>query len=92
MEWISVPREEQETIINIDYGKRTLNFYTSRKTIANRLEKKIGMADKVEMIGGKVYAASYKRDLTDKSINVFLSKTIICASFSHINSQDDSLY
>jgi hypothetical protein len=92
MEWATVPREEQETVINIDYDEKILNFYTTRKSTARRLEKKIGKADSVETIDGEICAVSYKRKLTDKSINAFFSKTIMCGGFAHQNTSDDNLY
>ena len=41
MEWEIIPRDEQETLINIDYCVKTINVYTSRKQVGERLKKKI---------------------------------------------------
>ena len=40
--WEQVPRDEQETIINVDYYEKTMTLYTSRKSVAQRLKKKVG--------------------------------------------------
>lgn len=79
MEWYAVPRDEQETIVNIDYEERTLNFYTTRKSVANKLLKRVGKPDKIETNEGKIVAVSYIRKLSDKDIRSFLSVgTLIC--------------
>ena len=81
MEWYNVPREEQETTINIDYEERTLVFYTTRKNVATKLAKKVGEPDKVYTTDEKVSAIEYKRKLSDKNIRYFLSVGIIIAGF-----------
>lgn len=79
MEWYAVPREEQETIVNIDYEERTLEFYTARKSVANKLLKRVGKPDGIETTENKICAVSYKRKLSDKDIRNFLSVgTLIC--------------
>lgn len=79
MEWYAVPREEQETIVNIDYEERTLNLYTTRKSVANKLLKRVGEPSEIETIDGKICSVSYKRKLWDKDIRCFLSVgTLIC--------------
>lgn len=79
MEWYAVPREEQETIVNIDYEERTLSFYTTRKSVGNKLLKRVGKPDKIETSEGKITAVNYTRKLSDKDIRSFLSVgTLIC--------------
>ena len=34
--------QEQETIINVNYGNKTATFYTCRKTVYNRMLKELG--------------------------------------------------
>ena len=55
MEWEIVPRDEQETIINIDYYKKTINVYTSRKQVGERLKKKIGDPTDKYISNNKIY-------------------------------------
>lgn len=82
MEWANVPFEEQETIININYDERIIDFYTSRKSIARRLERKVGKPDDITMVDNEICAISYHRPLANKEINAFLSKTAIVGAFS----------
>ena len=42
MKWELSPLKEQETLINIDYFERTIKIYTNRKSVADRLIRKIG--------------------------------------------------
>lgn len=79
--WIEVPREEQETIININYCDRTIMFYTSRKSVANKIEKKIGKPDKIYKIQEKKCGIEYKRKLSDENIKQFLSIANIIGGF-----------
>ena len=81
MEWIIVPRDEQETIINIDYCEKTISVYTSRKQVGNRLEKKIGEPTKKYTDGDKIYAVEYKKNLFDKDVSKFFSKMLMVGSF-----------
>ena len=89
MEWEIVPRDEQETLINIDYYEKTINVYTSRKQVAERLKKKIGDPTDVYKNGNKIYAVNYKRNLFDKDVAKFLSKMLLIGSFRDENSVDN---
>ena len=51
--WEIIPRDEQETIISFDYFEKTMTFYTSRQSVARRLEKKVGEPTKIDMINNK---------------------------------------
>ena len=81
MEWKNISRDEQETVINIDYCEKQINVYTSRKSVANRLEKKIGEPTKIYLNGDKIYAVDYKRNLFDKDVSKFFSKMLMIGSF-----------
>ena len=59
MEWEIVPRDEQETLINIDYYEKTINVYTSRKQVGERLKKKIGEPTDIYKNNNKIYAVNY---------------------------------
>ena len=91
MEWYDVLREEQETMINIDYQERILKFYTNRKSVANKLEKKVGKPTKIDTTNGKISGVYYVRNLTDDDIRPFLSKTITVGGFSLKNSSDNKI-
>ena len=89
MEWEIVPRDEQETLINIDYYEKTINVYTSRKQVGERLKKKIGEPTDVYKNGNKIYAVNYKRNLFDKDVSKFLSKMLLIGAFRDENSVSD---
>ena len=89
MEWEIVPRDEQETIINIDYCEKTINVYTSRKQVGERLKKKIGEPTDKYISNGKIYAVNYKRNLFDKDVAKFLSKMLLIGAFRDENSVSD---
>lgn len=86
MEWEIVPRDEQETIINIDYCKKTIDIYTSRKQVGERLKKKIGKPTDKYISNNKIFAVNYKRNLFDKDVAKFLSKTLLIGAFRDENS------
>ena len=92
MEWEIVPRDEQETLINIDYYEKTINVYTSRKQVAERLKKKIGDPTDVYKNGNKIYAVNYKRNLFDKDVAKFLSKMLLIGAFRDENSSNDEIF
>ena len=89
MEWEIIPRDEQETLINIDYCEKTINVYTSRKQVGERLKKKIGEPTDKYISNGKIYAVNYKRNLFDKDVAKFLSKMLLIGSFRDENSIDN---
>ena len=89
MEWEIVPRDEQETIINIDYCEKTINIYTSRKQVGERLKKKIGEPTDKYISNNKIYAVNYKRNLFDKDVAKFLSKMLLIGVFRDESSAND---
>ena len=89
MEWEIIPRDEQETLINIDYCEKTINVYTSRKQVGERLKKKIGEPTDKYVSNGKIYAVNYKRNLFDKDVAKFLSKILLIGAFRDENSVDN---
>lgn len=91
MEWEIVPRDEQETLINIDYCEKAINVYTSRKQVGERLKKKIGEPTDVYKNGNKIYAVNYKRNLFDKDVAKFLSKMLLIGAFRDDNCLNDEI-
>ena len=89
MEWEIVPRDEQETLINIDYCEKTINVYTSRKQVGERLKKKIGEPTDKYISNNKIYAVNYKRNLYDKDVAKFLSKMLLIGVFRDESSAND---
>lgn len=85
MKWEIVPRDEQETIINIDYCEKIIKVYTTRKSVADRLNKKIGEPTKVYSNDDRIYAVLYERNLFEKDVAKFFSKMLMVGSFRDEN-------
>ena len=91
MEWEIIPRDEQETVINIDYCEKEITVYTSRKSVANRLERKIGEPTKRYLHDDRIYAVEYKRNLFDKDVAKFFSKMLMIGAFRDDNETNENL-
>lgn len=87
--WFLVPRDEQETIINVDYYEKSISVYTSRKAVAERLKRKIGAPDYVDKIEGKISGVTYKMPLHDKRVKQFLSISNIIGGFRSNNEAEN---
>ena len=81
MNWEIVPRDEQETFLTIDYYEKTIEVYTSRKSVADRLLKKVGEPTQKYECDGRIYAVCYKRNLFDKDVSKFFSKMLLIGAF-----------
>ena len=91
MDWEIVPRDEQETLINIDYCEKKLTVYTSRKATGKRLLKKVGSPTKIDYHDGLISGVTYIRNLFDKDVAKFFSKSLLIGTFRDGNVQDDEL-
>ena len=70
--------EEQETIINIDYYKKMIHCYTSRKIQIERLTKKLGNPKKTFYTNKKISGASWSIPFSNKKMaNVIFSKSVV---------------
>lgn len=90
MKWEIVPRDEQETIINIDYCEKNIKVYTTRKAVADRLLKKIGEPTKTYDNNDRIYAVFYERNLFDKDVAKFFSKMLMVGFFRDENEVDEN--
>ena len=88
MKWLETPRDEQETLINIDYAEKTITVYTNRKATAKRLMKKIGEPTSVNKNQDMIYGITYVRSLFDKDVAKFFSKTLLIGAFRTNNSKE----
>lgn len=80
MEYYNTILEEQETVINIDYYKRELNIYSSRKSVMKRLNIKLGEPKKIFKINELQSGACWEIPFNEKErIRNALSKTILIA-------------
>ena len=67
--------EEQETLINIDYFSSEVKIYTSKKSIYERIIKKIGNPTKEYIYKNKRSGAEWKIPFKDKKkITAILSR------------------
>lgn len=82
MEWEQVPREEQETIINIDYEAKKVKLYTSRKSVAKRLLKRLGEPEEYLTNKNKIYGVNYEFNFTDEKVSKVVAKTVFIGNFS----------
>ena len=87
--WAIIPREEQETLISIDYNEKTLTFYTTRKSVAKRIQNKVGKPTKTEYINGQISAVTYIRNLFDDDIKKFMSISTIVGGFRKKEEEND---
>ena len=88
--WDLVPRDEQETVINVDYFEKTITVYTSRKSVAERLRKKIGDPDYTDKIEKRIVGVTYKMPLHDKRVKQFLSIGNIIGGFRNNNGSEEN--
>lgn len=84
-----VPLDEQECLINVDYYERKITVYTSRKSVAVRLMRKLGEPTKIYEHDGKISAVEYTRNLFDKDVAKFFSKMLIIGSFRKQESDEE---
>ena len=73
--WISIPIDEQETIINLDYFEHKMKIYTSNQPTAKRLQKRIGESTETfytnEKISGKSWTITFdERETIKKAISL----------------------
>lgn len=67
--------EEQETVINIDYFESIVKIYTSRKSIYERLCRKIGTPQNIYSTKNKITGAKWQVPFSDKkTISALLSR------------------
>ncbi len=91
MKWELTPLDEQETVINIDYCEKTINIYTNRKSVADRLRRKTGEPTKIFKNGEQIYAVEYVRNLYDKDLAKFFSKTLLIGAFKKQNDETEDI-
>lgn len=71
----NIDYEEQETIININYCKKEICLYTSRKAVYERIIKKIGEPTKKYYTDKKISGANWTIPFENKkSITTILSR------------------
>lgn len=89
MNWEVIPLDEQELVMNIDYYEKTINIYTTRKSVAQRLKRKIGEPTKTLTNDGYIYGVEYKRNLFDKDVAKFFSKCLLVGTYRNDNDDEE---
>jgi hypothetical protein len=84
-----VPLDEQECLISVDYYEKKITVYTTRKSVAIRLIRKLGEPTKIYEHEGKISAVEYTRNLFDKDVAKFFSKMLIIGSFRKQESDEE---
>lgn len=80
MKFYNTSIEEQETQINLDYYSKTLNVYSSRKSVIQRLYTKLGEPTREYYINKALTGASWNIPFSDKKkINIALSRPLLIA-------------
>lgn len=77
--FIKTSREEQETIINVDYYKKRIILYTSRELVYKRLINRIDKPTKFYYSADKKFITGVKWDIpfNNKNSTRVFSKTLI---------------
>lgn len=75
--WNTIPREEQETIINLDYLDKKISLYTTRYAVANKLKNKIGEPTKINYSNNKIDSVEYEMSMNDKRTRYLLSVRVL---------------
>lgn len=75
--WNTIPREEQETIINLDYLDKKISLYTTRYAVANKLKNKIGEPTKINYSNNKIDSVEYEMSMNDKRARYLLSVRVL---------------
>lgn len=58
--WKSIPIDEQETIIHLDYIDKILQVYTTNQATSKRLEKKLGEPMKEDYIQEMIASTTWR--------------------------------
>lgn len=64
--WISIPIDEQETIINLDYQDKCLHLYTCNQATSKRLQKKIGKPNEIDHQNNLVCGTTWEIKFQDR--------------------------
>lgn len=76
--WQKIDRDEQESVIVLDYGQKELSLYTARETVYKRLLKKIGKPTKIyyrnNLITGVDWTIPFNNE---NAVKIFSKKLLI---------------
>ena len=73
----STPKDEQETIINIDYFDKTVSLYSTKEHIYKTLTKYLGQPSNIDYYNGLPCSFEYKLSFDDDCLKKILSITTL---------------
>lgn len=77
-QFYNVEYEEQETIININYAQKQVSVYTNRRSVYDRIVKRIGEPRKKYYTSNKISGANWDMSFDNrKKITSILSRPIL---------------
>ena len=70
--------DEQETIVNIEYDRSKVHFYSCRKQVINKLREKLGEPTRTFTYKGSISGASWEIGFDEKKkITSVLSRPLL---------------
>lgn len=69
----SIPKDEQETIINIDYFDKVIKLYSTKEHIYKNLSKYLGQPTSIDYYNGCICSFEYKLAFNDNNLKKIIS-------------------
>ena len=76
----STPKDEQETIVYIDYFDKTITLYSTKEHILKSLTKVFGKPYKIDYFNGMISSFEYKVSFDDSKLKSILSINTLVGS------------
>ncbi len=75
--WQKIDRNEQESILLLDYEQKEINFYTSREAVYKRILKILGKPTKIFYTKGLITGVNWLLPFDDKKTSKLFSKKLL---------------
>ena len=79
--WQKIDRNEQESILLLDYEQKEINFYTSREAVYKRILKILGNPTKTFYTKGLITGVNWILSFDDKKTSKLFSKKLLIRKF-----------
>ena len=79
--WQKIDRNEQESILLLDYEQKEINFYTSREAVYKRMLKIFGSPTKTFYTKGLITGVNWTLSFDDKKASKLFSKKLLIRKF-----------
>lgn len=73
MNFYNFPKDEQETIINIDYYDKVITLYSTKEHIYKTLSKYLGQPNKIDYYNGCISSFEYRLGFNDDNLKKIIS-------------------